>query len=152
MLCRRLEVLLLPTGSAIDPYTHSAQWSRRFIGLKLFLSLATLGIDGYRRHIERSLYLAAYLRKSLEHARWRVLNDSPVAVVCFTDQDDGFSAATAADEIVGAGRCWISAATFEGRDVLRACVTSHFTTEEHLDRLVDDLNAVRASLRNRPKT
>ena len=142
----------LPTGGTVDPYTHSAQWSRRFIGLKLFLSLATLGIDGYRRHIERSLHLATYLRKSLEHAHWRVLNDSPVAVVCFTDRDDGFNAATAAEQIVDAGRCWISAATFEGRDVLRACVTSHFTTEEHLDRLVEDLNAVRASLGNRPNT
>ena len=29
-----------------DPYAHSMQWSRRFIGLKLFLSLAVAGWDG----------------------------------------------------------------------------------------------------------
>ena len=28
------------TGAFVDPYTHSLQWSRRFIGLKVLLSLA----------------------------------------------------------------------------------------------------------------
>ena len=28
-------------GPLLDPYTTSAQWSRRFIGLKLFLALAS---------------------------------------------------------------------------------------------------------------
>jgi aromatic-L-amino-acid decarboxylase len=32
-----------PVGPAFDPYTTSAQWSRRFIGLKLFLALAHHG-------------------------------------------------------------------------------------------------------------
>ena len=36
-----------------------AQWSRRFIGLRLFLSLAGAGWDGYARHVERAVDLAA---------------------------------------------------------------------------------------------
>lgn len=39
----------LPTT---DPFTHSIQWSRRFIGLKIFLSLAAAGWDGYARVLE----------------------------------------------------------------------------------------------------
>src|SRR5262245_4780768 len=31
----------------VDPYSHSMQWSRRFIGLKLFLTLACAGWKGY---------------------------------------------------------------------------------------------------------
>ena len=36
------------TVSALDPYLNSAQWSRRFMGLKLFLSLAAAGWGGIR--------------------------------------------------------------------------------------------------------
>ena len=44
------------TGSVLpvaDPYAHSMQWSRRFIGLKLFLSLAVAGWEGYEEAIRR---------------------------------------------------------------------------------------------------
>ena len=34
-------------GDTTDPYTTSNQWSRRFIGLKLFLTLLTAGRSGY---------------------------------------------------------------------------------------------------------
>ncbi len=40
----------MPSASAQrhDAYIHSMQWSRRFIGAKLFTALATLAFDGYR--------------------------------------------------------------------------------------------------------
>jgi glutamate/tyrosine decarboxylase-like PLP-dependent enzyme len=130
------------TGEAVDPYTHSAQWSRRFIGLKLFLSLATLGIGGYRQHVERSVELAAYLKRALIDAEWKVVNDSPLAVVCFVNPIPGFDAASIAEEVVRGGSYWISAAKFEGQSVLRACITGHFTTEARLHNLVADLSAL----------
>ncbi len=39
-------------AQTFDPLTHSAQWSRRFIGLKLFMSLAERGEAGYAAMIE----------------------------------------------------------------------------------------------------
>ncbi len=39
-------------GPVADPYTTSVQWSRRFIGLKLFLALAQHGESGYVEMIE----------------------------------------------------------------------------------------------------
>ena len=40
-------------GPALDPYTTSVQWSRRFIGLKLFLALAQIeqSIEGRSIHM-----------------------------------------------------------------------------------------------------
>jgi hypothetical protein len=38
-----------PHGATFDPLHHSAQWSRRFIGLKLFMALAQQGEQGYMR-------------------------------------------------------------------------------------------------------
>ncbi len=137
------------TEATTDPYTHSLQWSRRFIGLKLFLSLAVVGWGGYRAHVERALELADGLRDRLRANSWRVVNDSPLAVLCFVDdsnQDDEDVDAIV-NHVVADGRTWISATKFENRRVMRACITSHFTTEETLDVLIDALAAARHALR-----
>jgi len=44
-----IDVDYVPSGDTgeVDLYQNSLQWSRRFIGLKLFLSLASAGRDGY---------------------------------------------------------------------------------------------------------
>ena len=138
------------TKAAVDPYTHSLQWSRRFAGLKLFLSLACMGWSGYRDHVEQSLRLAGSLKSRLADSAWRVVNDSPLAVVCFIDGRGQADAETTADQVVSSGRAWLSTARFEGRTVLRACITSHFTRDEHIALLVDELNRSRAAqcLRN----
>ncbi len=43
----------------LDPYVTSVQWSRRFLGLRLFLSLAAAGWSGYAEHVERAIELTA---------------------------------------------------------------------------------------------
>src|SRR5438552_6335539 len=51
----RVETSYMPgktAGPVRDPYTTSVQWSRRFIGLKLFLALAERGESGYAEMIE----------------------------------------------------------------------------------------------------
>lgn len=44
----RVSTAYMPTAvdTTIDPYTISNQWSRRFIGLKLFATLMTAGRSG----------------------------------------------------------------------------------------------------------
>ena len=128
------------TEDSVDPYTHSLQWSRRFIGLKLFLSLACMGWSGYRDHIQQALDVAKFLKKKLSENQWRVVNDSPLAVVCFVDDRKRAQPERTAADVVQSGNVWISSAKFEGESVLRACITSHFTREEHIDALIDDLN------------
>ena len=130
---------------AVDPYTHSVQWSRRFIGLKLFLSLACMGWEGYRAHVEHALEMASKLRTLLEENSWRVVNDSPLAVICFLDAQGTADPAQVADNVVADGRSWISSVKFEGQVVLRACITSHFTREDHLHNLIDALDQARAA-------
>ncbi len=128
---------------SIDPYTHSMQWSRRFIGLKLFLSLACMGWVGYRTLVQHSLDMAAELRSRLTASGWNVVNDSPLAVLCFTDSTRVLDLAAVAAHVVSDGRAWISTARFEGRTVLRACITSHRTATLHLERLVRALDDAR---------
>src|SRR5205809_7025048 len=54
-------------GPVRDPYTTSVQWSRRFIGLKLFLALAHHGESGYVEMIEHQTRMGRAARGA--HAR-----------------------------------------------------------------------------------
>lgn len=141
----RVAASYMPAGlDSIDPYTHSMQWSRRFIGLKLFLTLVCIGWDGYRKLIRRALLTSADLRSRLGAAGWRVVNNSPLAVLCFVDSTKALDLAEIAARVVADGRAWISTARFEERTVLRACVTSHLTGTEQLDRLMAALDDARS--------
>ncbi len=49
----------------VDPFAHSLQWSRRFIGLKLFMTLATVGWDGYSAILRHQAEMGDLLRDRL---------------------------------------------------------------------------------------
>lgn len=53
------------------------QWSRRFIGLKLFLTLAVAGWKGYADVIRKQAALRDYLRDRFQNSGWTVVNDTP---------------------------------------------------------------------------
>jgi glutamate/tyrosine decarboxylase-like PLP-dependent enzyme len=127
-----------------DPYLNSVQWSRRFVGLRLFLSLAAAGWAGYARHIEHSVECAALLRDKLREQGWRVTNDSPVAVLCLVPPPGSTDAKTIVDRVLASGRAWISVTEFESSPVIRACVTHGGTGVEDINMLVAALEAARS--------
>ncbi len=47
----------------VDPFTHSIQWSRRALGIKLYLSLLMFGWKGYEEIIGHQTAMGYYLRK-----------------------------------------------------------------------------------------
>jgi glutamate/tyrosine decarboxylase-like PLP-dependent enzyme len=135
--------------SVMDPYASSVQWSRRFIGLKVFLSLAVAGWGGYARVIRRQTRMGHYLRDRLLAKGWEILNRTPLPLVCFVDCSHPGGRASAfldaiANEIVTAGRAWISTTRIKNTiPVLRACITNYRTDEEDINALVDDLEWAR---------
>ncbi|WP_433337467.1 pyridoxal phosphate-dependent decarboxylase family protein [Spirillospora sp. CA-294931] len=130
------------TPDAEDPYTTTAQWSRRAIGLKLFMTLATAGRTGYAEMIEHQTALGEELRERLAAAGWTITNATPLPLVCFTDVPDAHPDKAAehvrgvADRVTASGRSWISATRLAGRPSLRACVTNFATTESDLRTLL----------------
>src|SRR5580658_7660017 len=52
-------------ASTFNPLTQSAQWSRRFIGLKLFMALAEHGEAGYAEMLDHQARMGNLLRQSL---------------------------------------------------------------------------------------
>lgn len=132
----------MPRDASRDPYAHSIQWSRRFIGLKVFLSLAVLGWDGYAELFRRQIALGNELRERLRQDGWTIVNDTPLPVVCFHrgDRDLGSIVRAVADE------AWISVTKLStGERALRACIINHKTTSADVLRLVTALRVASAS-------
>jgi aromatic-L-amino-acid decarboxylase len=140
----------MPSAELADPYLMSAQWSRRFIGLKVFMALAAVGHDGYAAQIEHDCRLGERLRSKLRDHGWQIVNTTPLPVVCFvpgTDEHDTSSESLAriARQVEISGAAWISVAQLAGRPALRACITSYRTTESDIDALCDALTDAAAS-------
>jgi aromatic-L-amino-acid decarboxylase len=147
----RVQTSYMPSGEVDDPYLHSIQWSRRFIGFKLLLSLAMIGRNGYAAHMERDMASGEALREWLGRAGWRVVNDTPLPLVCFTHPHfDGPGADEAHTQLVaeiqGRGTAWLSTVRVRDQTAVRACITSHRTTEADLDILVEELELARRTV------
>jgi len=134
----RAETSYMPgktAGPTHDPYTTSVQWSRRFIGLKLFLALAEHGEAGYAEMIEHQARMGERLRESLRTAGWRIVNTTPLPVVCFTR--DGLDTGRFLAELYRRQIAWMSEVRLAGGPpVVRACVTSYRTTESDIEWVV----------------
>jgi glutamate/tyrosine decarboxylase-like PLP-dependent enzyme len=132
-----------------DAYTASMQWSRRFIGLKLFLSLAVAGWEGYAAALRHMVEMANLLRSELTAAGWQVMVPTPLPVVCFADGKNprGRSAEFLegiARRVVSSGAAWISTTRVgPGTPLLRACITNFRTGPDDIRALVAALDAAR---------
>jgi glutamate/tyrosine decarboxylase-like PLP-dependent enzyme len=137
----RVETSYMPgktAGPVRDPYTTSVQWSRRFIGLKLFLALAERGESGYVEMIEQQARMGDVLRDSLRRAGWRIVNATPLPLVCFTR--DGLVPADFLAALYRRQIAWMSEVRLgDGAPVLRACVTSFRTTEADIEWVVREM-------------
>ena len=137
----RAETSYMPgktAGPTHDPYTTSVQWSRRFIGLKLFLALAEHGESGYVEMIEHQTRMGDVLRGALQRAGWRVVNATPLPLVCFTR--DGLDTARFLAALYQRQIAWMSEVRLAGGEpVLRACVTSYRTTESDVEWVVREM-------------
>jgi glutamate/tyrosine decarboxylase-like PLP-dependent enzyme len=126
-------------GPVADPYTTSIQWSRRFIGLKLFLAVAHQGESGYVEMIEHQTRIGKRLRESLESTGWRIVNKTPLPLVCFTR--DGLDTTRFLAALHERQIAWMSQVQLAGSaPVLRACVTSFRTTAADVDWVVREMN------------
>ena len=138
-----------------DPYESSLHWSRRFVGLKVFLSLAVVGWDGYAEVLRQMTERGVQLRRELEASDWDVVNSTPLPICCFQDRrsTEGRSAAyleAVVRGVIASGKAWISTTRLRGTvPVLRACITSYRTSAQDLHILVSTLNEARAKLRTK---
>jgi len=136
-----------------DPFRRSLQWTRRFNGLKLFITLASIGWRGYEQLIDYQTDLGWYLRSQLVGAGWDVTNTTELPLVCFRDGEAPWSSndeyhRLLCDAVVEFGRAWISTVEMPGIGTcLRACITNYRTTEGDVESLIRELELARSKVR-----
>jgi aromatic-L-amino-acid decarboxylase len=128
------------SASALDPYLNTVQWSRRFLGLRLFMALAVAGWKGYGAHVERAAEVVEKIKVRLVSHGWSALNDSPLAVLCAAPPPGLGDVRSIVTRLLASGRAWVARTKFEGREVVRICATHGETTLEDVDELVRALN------------
>ena len=73
-----------------------------------------------------------------------MVNDSDMALTCLLppNTDDASRQGRVTDivtRVVEGGDAWVSVAIFEGKPVVRVCITNGTTTEDDIDRLAAEL-------------
>ena len=126
--------------SGVDPYLNSVQWSRRFLGLRLFLALASAGWEGLGAHVERSVEVVDRVKERLVRLGWTVANDSSLAVLDVVPPAGLGPVRDLVRRVVASGRAWVAPTAFEGRDVVRICATNGQASMDDVDALIAVLN------------
>lgn len=132
----------------LGSYTHSIQWSRRFIGLKLYMPLLVFGWKGYEETILHQIEMGQLLEKKLIQNNWKIYNDTDLPISCFTDpkfENDPEFSKYIYNSFLETGESWIINYPVGDVFTLRACITNYATNESHLDTLISSLNAKRAA-------
>jgi glutamate/tyrosine decarboxylase-like PLP-dependent enzyme len=133
----RVTAEFMPSSNTrLDPYLNSLQWSRRFMGLRLFLSLASAGWDGYAAHVERAAAVIGQVRERLIGHGWRVANDSALAVLCVLPPPGSLAVRGIVRRVLESGRAWVAVASHEGSEVVRICATHGETSQGDVDELI----------------
>lgn len=134
------------TSMSTEPYRQSMQWSRRFMGLKLFMSLAVHGEEGYQQVLRHQMQMGTLLKKNLAASDWLIRNDSPLPVACFTD---GLLVTRDVHELVKrvikTKRAFLTTTTLASTNepVARAGIPNYMTQSKHVDQLTGLLNDAR---------
>ncbi len=125
------------------PFITSLQWSRRFMGLKLFMLLAACGQRGLAARIEHQAAMGDLLRERLVATGFTLLNETPLPVVCFTHPaiaGDTRAHQQIATELGDRQIAWVSRTRLGGQvPALRACITHYETEARDIDALVEGL-------------
>jgi aromatic-L-amino-acid/L-tryptophan decarboxylase len=85
--------------------------------------------------------LMALLSAKLAAAGWTIANDSALAVLCIEPPPGRGEVRALVNRVTASGQAWVAAATLEGRDIVRICLTHGAASEEDILALVKALNA-----------
>jgi len=129
-------------------FEYALEGTRRFRGLKLWLSWKHLGTRGLGRLIEHNVALAAHLAARCRQAPdFEVVPEEPeLSVVCFRHVPEGLEperldAYQDALQLAleASGEAWVSTTKLRGRTYLRAGIVNYLSTEADVDRMLEAL-------------
>jgi glutamate/tyrosine decarboxylase-like PLP-dependent enzyme len=135
------------SGRGLNIGELGPQWSRAFMALKVWLSLAAHGTEAYGRRIAHDVELARYLDERVrEHPDLEPMCPVTLSIACYryAPADAGLddrALDTLNERLMIAirrdGRAFPSNAELRGRYCLRACLVNHRTEAQDIDALLE---------------
>ncbi|OBW43346.1 L-2,4-diaminobutyrate decarboxylase [Chryseobacterium sp. MOF25P] len=123
----------------VDSYKVSFAWSRRFIGLKIFMLLAESGSRNIGELLTHQIKMGNEFRKLLIENGWEIVGNSPLPVICFTHPYHRQNIENVLLNALNRKKVWFSKVDNNGTSVLRVCISSFKTDMSHLKILMDEL-------------
>ncbi len=118
---------------------------RRFRALKLWFLIREQGVSGLQARLRRDIENAQWLAAQIEAAdHWRVLTPVTLQTVCALHEPPGIAAEALdrhtlgwVDRINQSGRAYLTAATLDGRWMVRVSIGAEATERHHVAALWD---------------
>ena len=144
-----------PADAPLNWFEYTLEGTRRFRGLKLWLSWKHVGTRGFARLIEHNVDLAEYLAARCREApELEAMPEEPeLSVVCFRHRPDGLDgeeldAYQDALQLAleASGEAWVSTTKLRGSTYLRAGIVNYLSSEADVDRMLDALRRLSADV------
>jgi aromatic-L-amino-acid decarboxylase len=139
---------LPPTGELPNYSEYSAELSRDWRGLRVWMPLQLHGVDAFRDALDEKLDLADYLYEALAADPLLEVPWAPqLTVVPFrlAGADDDMQRAFLAS-INASKRVFLSSTMIQGRYTLRVCIVSHRTHRDRIDECIEIVAKAAAQL------
>ena len=125
-------------------YVHSFEQSRRFRGLKVWMSFKRYGTNQIGEWVDNNVRQAKHLYSLVaEHPEFEAASDPPMSAICIryrgADPDEAQSKelhAEIARRIEGSGKFWFSTTELKGKTWFRINPVNFRTRAEHIDKLL----------------
>lgn len=133
-------------------FDETVELSRRFRGLRLWLSVRYHGLGAFRDAIAENIEQAHRLARMIAaESDFELLAPVELSAVCFRwrkGRPEDLDALN--EELLAAvnrrGRVYLSNATIEGAFALRACIVNHRTTDDDLRAVIEELKNAATAL------
>jgi glutamate/tyrosine decarboxylase-like PLP-dependent enzyme len=135
------------------------QWSRSFMALKVWMSLAAHGLEAYGRRIGHDVELARYIHaEAARRPDFEPAGEVCLAIACFRYVPPGLPEGPDREPYLNAlnerlmtalrmdGRAFPTNAELNGTYVLRSCIASFRTEADDIDRMLDAASELGAAL------
>lgn len=133
------------SGEVVDLRDWQVPLGRRFRALKLWWVLRSYGARGLRHHVAEHMRLARALATRIEeHPRLELVAPVSFALVSFRHADGDEATDRLADAINGSGHSRVTPSVLDDQRFIRVSVGQTTTTQEHVDRLWQVVEAVLA--------
>ena len=140
---------LPPTGELPNYSEHSAELSRDWRGLRVWMPLALHGVSAFREALDEKLDLAAYLADAFsDDDRIDLCWEPQLTVIPFrlAGADDD-TQREFLERINASKRVFLSSTMIGGRYVLRVCIVSHRTHKDRIDECIEIVGRAADELR-----